>query len=543
MRRRSAREAAAGAGAPGVNTNHRAFQDLPAIARDLKAHAGASIVIAGEFQPPEVHALAHAMNASLGNVGKTVMYTDAMEDTGPAGAAQADHMQSLRTLVDDMNAGKVEALLILGGNPVYNAPSDLDFKSALGKVNWRAHLSLYNDETSEYCHWHVPAAHYLESWSDTRGYDGTASIVQPLIAPLYDGRTAHEVMARLTEQPESSPYNIVKSYWAGALDRQFRADVGNVGARRRHSEYGGGRGGRRRGGREGSGAAQSAAAQSQNAGQGIEVNIRPDLKIWDGAWANNAWLQELPNPITTLTWDNAVWISPGTAQRHGINDQDFVEVKYRGRAVTGAALLVPGHAPDSITIHMGYGRWRSGHVSDNIGINAFVLQTSDAPGGGYGGEIRKVPGRAAFAAVQHTQTMEERDPIRIGTIDEFKKDPAFVNAEDKPLPKWMTLYPDYKYEGYKWGMSIDLNACVGCGACVIACQSENNIPVVGKFEVARGRHMHWIRVDRYFKGHWDNPELYFQPVPCMHCENAPCELVCPVAATVHSARRLEPDGV
>jgi molybdopterin-containing oxidoreductase family iron-sulfur binding subunit len=517
----------AGGGAPsgGGAGAAAAFKDLPAIARDLKAHGGASIVIAGEFQPAEVHALAHAMNAALGNVGKTVIYTDPIE------ANPVDAMQSLRELVGDMNAGKVEALLILGGNPVYTAPSDIDFKTAISKVKWRAHLSLYQDETSELCNWHVPAAHYLESWGDTRGHDGTVSIIQPLIEPLYDGKTIAEILALFTQQPETSPYNIVKAYWASRYTGgDFEATwetwvhdglIPNTAAVPM-----------------GAPPAPKAPAPQTAPTQGIEVNIRPDLKVWDGRWANNSWLQELPNPITTLTWDNAVWMSPGTGKRLNIADQDMVEVKYRGRTITGAALQVPGHADDSITVHLGYGRWRSGSVSDDLGINAYALQTSDAPGGGYGGEIRKVSGRHAFAAVQHTQNMEEREPIRIATLDEFKKDPAFVNAEEKPIPKWMTLYPDYKYEGYKWGMSIDLNACVGCGACVIACQSENNIPVVGKNEVARGRHMHWIRVDRYFKGNWDNPELYFQPVPCMNCENAPCELVCPVAATVHSAEGL-----
>ena len=517
----------AGGGAGGGGSTAQAFKDLPAIAKDLKAHSGTSIVIAGEFQPPEVHALAHAMNAALGNVGKTVTYIDPVE------AKAVDHMQELRTLTGEMNAGKVEALFIFGGNPVYTAPADVDFKSALPKVKWRAHLSLHQNETSAECNWHVPQAHYLEAWSDTRGYDGTTSIVQPLIAPLYDGKTAHEVMSLLTQQPESSPYEIVKAYWgaqrpAGDFEANWQtwvhdgiipntAAAANAGAPT---------------------AKAPAAGQNQNAPNGIEVNFRPDPTIWDGTWSNNAWLQEMPKPITTLTWDNGIWMSPETAKGLGISDGDLAEVKYRGRSITGPAIVVAGHANGSCTIHLGYGRTRCGHIGDNIGINAYQLQTSDAPGGGYGGELRKAGGTYPLAFVQHAQSMEEREPIRIATLEEFKKQPAFVNEEDKPVPKWMTLYPDYKYEGYKWGMSIDLNACVGCGACVVACQAENNIAVVGKNEVRRGRHMHWIRVDRYYKGGWDNPELYFQPVPCMMCENAPCELVCPVAATVHSGEGL-----
>jgi MoCo/4Fe-4S cofactor protein with predicted Tat translocation signal len=525
---------AGGAGAAGGDTSVPAFKDVAAIARDLKAHSGASIVIAGEFQPPEVHALAHAMNAALGNVGKTVMYTDPIE------AKPVDHIQDLRELVGDMNGGKVEALFILGGNPVYNAPIDLDFKSAMSKVRWIAYLSLYENETSEHCNWNIPAAHFLESWSDTRGHDGTVSIVQPLIAPLYDGKTAHEIMAVLTQQPASSPYQIVKQNWSSQkAGADFESNwqtwvhdgiIPNTAAAAT----------------AGSAPAAKAPAPAQNASpNGIEVNIRPDATIWDGAWANNAWLQEMPKPITTMTWDNAIWIGPETAQRLGLKDGDMAQVDYRGHAVTGGVHLVPGHAKDAVTIHLGYGRTRCGHIGYNIGINAYLLQTSDAPGGGYGGEIKKVGGHYAFASVQHTQSMEEREPIRIATIDEYKKNPEFANEEDaKPQPKWMTLYPDYKYEGYKWGMSIDLNACVGCGACVIACQAENNIAVVGKDQVSRGRHMHWIRVDRYFRTEqakgvtWENPEMYFQPVPCMMCENAPCELVCPVAATVHSGEGL-----
>jgi molybdopterin-containing oxidoreductase family iron-sulfur binding subunit len=502
------------------------FKDIPAIAKDLKAHSGASIVIAGEFQPPEVHALAHAMNAALGNVGKTVMYTDPIE------AAPADPMQSLRDLVADMNSGKVEAIFIFGGNPVYTSPADIDFTSALAKVKWRAHLSLYDNETSEHCQWHIPAAHYLESWSDTRGYDGTVTIIQPLIAPLYEGRTAHEILAILNNQPATTPYAIVKEYWStrapGAdFDSNWQTWVHDGVVPKTAA---------------GAGSAVAAKAPAPtpapNPGQGIEVNIRPDLTAWDGTFANNAWLQEMPNPITTTTWENSVWIAADTAQKHDISDGHIVELKYRGRSLQGPAQIVPGHAKDSVTIHLGYGRWRAGHVGDKAGFNAYKLQTSDAPGGGYGGEILKVGGKTVFAAVQHTQGMEEREPVRIATIEEYKKKPDYVDENEKPLNKYLTLYPDYKYEGYKWGMSIDLNSCVGCGACVIACQSENNIPVVGKDQVIRGRHMHWIRVDRYFSGHWDNPELYFQPLPCMHCENAPCELVCPVAATVHSGEGL-----
>jgi Fe-S-cluster-containing dehydrogenase component len=282
-----------------------------------------------------------------------------------------------------------------------------------------------------------------------------------------------------------------------------------------------------------------AGGQSQPA-QGLELIIRPDPTIWDGSWANNGWLQETSKPQNKMTWDNAVWVSPTTSQKLGLNTEDQVELKYQGRTVTAPVFITPGHANDSVTIHLGYGRTRAGHVGNDVGFNAYLLRTSGAPDGGPGLEIQKAGGRYPFATTQHTQTMEGRDLVRVATLDEYKKNPQFVDAheEGKPLPQYLTLYPDYRYQGYKWGMTIDLNACNGCSACVVACQAENNIAVVGKIEVARGRHMNWIRVDRYFKGDWDNPELYYQPVPCMHCENAPCELVCPVAATVHSGDGL-----
>ncbi len=535
----------AGGGGQGAPPQHipaetsLAFDHIPAIARDLKANAGACIVIAGEFQSPEVHALAHAMNASLGNTGKTVFHTDAIE------ANPVDPLQDLRALVADMRAGTVDTLIIIGGNPVYNAPVDLKFRDALSKVKMRVHLSTYNNETSEWCNWHLPGVHYLETWSDTRGFDGTVSIIQPLIAPLYDGISPHQLISVLAGEGDRSPYETVRTYWqvqaggGASFDDNWQtwvhdglvpntvAAAANVtpAAAAAHPAA------------TTTATAQTPAGTGANGGP-IELIIRPDPTIWDGTWSNNGWLQEMPKPMTTNVWDNAIWLSPRLAQKFGITNEDLVEIKYRGNAVTGGAIVMPGHADDCVTAHLGYGRWRAGQLGNNIGYNAYLLQTSDSPAGGYGAEIRKVGPKHTFAFVQLTMTEQEREPVRVATLEEYKKHPEFVNEKDKPLPKWMTLYPDYAYEGYKWGMSIDLNSCVGCGACVVACQAENNIAVVGKFEVARGRHMHWIRVDRYFKGNWNNPETYFQPLPCMQCENAPCELVCPVAATVHSGEGI-----
>jgi molybdopterin-containing oxidoreductase family iron-sulfur binding subunit len=516
---------AAELGVSGVTSTSK-HPAIPAIAQDLKAHTGRCVVIPGDFQPPSVHALAHLVNAALGAAGKTVTYTDPIE------VRAEDQLASIKELIGEMNAGQVKTLLILGGNPLYTVPADLDFKSALDKVPFRAHLALYNDETSEYCQWHVNEAHYLETWSDTRAFDGTVSFVQPLIAPLYDGRTANEIFTTLAGEADKSPHDIVREHWQTASKS---ADFETYWQTALH---------------DGivpntslapiTVAAKPSALTHAPAPQGLEIQFRPDPTIWDGAFSNLGWLQECPKPETKMTWDNAIWISPATAEQHGIATGDDLQIKYQGRAITGAAFLLPGHANDTVTVHFGYGRTRGGKVCDEIGINAYLLQTSDAPGQGSGVEIAKTGGTHYFSTTQHTQTMESREPVRTATLEEFKKEPGFATEkeDDKPLPKYLTLYPDYKYEGYKWGMTIDLNACVGCSSCVIACQAENNIAVVGKAEVGKGRHMHWIRVDRYFKGTMDDPELYFQPVPCMQCENAPCELVCPVAATIHSGEGI-----
>ena len=516
---------AAALGVSGASSTGKLTQ-AAAIAKDLSANKGACVVVAGENQSPAVHALAHAMNAALGNVGKTVTYTDPIEGN------PSDQIDSLRELVADMNAGKVNTLLIFEGNPVYSAPADLDFAAALKKVGTKAYVGLFPDETADQCNWYVPSAHYLESWSDVRGLDGTVSFVQPLIAPLYGGKTAHEVISTLAGNPGQLPYDIVRAYWqtqnSGANFEIFWSKalhdglVPNTALPAINVTP------------------KTPPATPPKSGSGLEVMFRPDPTIWDGSFANNGWLQELPKPANKMTWDNAVWISPALAEQANLNTQDVVELKYQGRTVNGPVWIMPGHADNAVTIHLGYGRTRAGQVGNEVGFNAYLLRTSTDPNSGLGLEMRKVSSGYVFATTQHTQTMEGTAPVRSATLDEYKKKPQFVELteEDKPLPNYLTLYPDYRYQGYKWGMTIDLNACVGCSSCVAACQAENNIAVVGKLEVTRGRHMNWIRVDRYFKGNWDNPELYYQPVVCMQCENAPCELVCPVAATVHSGDGL-----
>jgi len=495
-----------------------------AVVKDLEANRGASIVIAGEHQPPRVHAIAHAMNQKLGNMGKTVLYTDPIE------ANPVDEIASLTELVNDMRGGAVDALLIIGGNPVYDAPADLNFLDALKKIKFRTHVGLYSNETAAWCHWHVPEAHYLESWSDARAYDGTISIVQPLIAPIYQGKTAHEVMNLLTNKADRSSYDTVRDYWKtqhkGADFEDFWQVSLNDGVVAGTAFA------------EKTPPAAKVPEQGTAAASGIEMVFRPDPAVGDGAMSNNAWLQEMPKPQNKMTWDNAVWISPKSAQHYGVATGDVIEIAYRGRKLDGAVWVLPGHADESLTLQFGYGRTRAGKVADDLGFNAYALRTTDAPWHGGGAEITRKSKGFRFATTQHAQTMEERDPFRVATFAEYHKEPEFARPEEKRVPQELTIYPGWEYRAHKWGMSIDLNACVGCHACTVACQAENNIPVVGKREVAKGRHMNWLRVDRYYSGAIEDPNMYFQPVPCMHCENAPCELVCPVAATVHSVEGL-----
>jgi MoCo/4Fe-4S cofactor protein with predicted Tat translocation signal len=497
-----------------------------AIAAELAAHRGRSLVVPGEFQSAQVHAMAHTLNASLGNVGRTVFYTDPVE------ANPVDELASLRDLVNDMRRGAVETLLILGANPVYNAPADLNFLEALKKVRFRAHLGLYNDETAAWCHYHVPQAHDLESWGDARAFDGTIGIVQPLIAPMYSGKTALDVVNVLNGKADRSAHDTVRDYWK---TRHTAADFEDFWQVALHDGL-----------IAGTALPEKTIQLSKTVAlptlpppAGLEIVFRPDPTIGDGtATSNNAWLQEMPKPQNRMTWDNAVWISPASARQRGLKTGDVVQIEFQGAAVSGPIWIMPGQADESITVHFGYGRTRVGRIGNNIGFNAYALRATNAMEHGVGANLARRSSGYPFATTQHTQTMEERDPFRIATYDEYRKDPEFAEPKERRIPKELSLFPGYEYSGHKWGMSIDLNACTGCGACTVACQAENNIPVVGKDEVAKGRHMNWLRVDRYFAGPLDSPALFFQPVPCMHCENAPCELVCPVAATVHSGEGL-----
>jgi molybdopterin-containing oxidoreductase family iron-sulfur binding subunit len=501
---------------------------IKTVVQDLQHHRGTSVVVAGRQQPPAVHALVHAMNRALGNVGQTVTYT------APVVARPVDQVASLQDLVQDMAAGRVEVLIILGGNPVYTAPADIDFAKHLAEVKTSVHLSVYHDETSALCQWHVPETHYLESWGDARAYDGTVSLIQPLIAPLYQGKSAYELLAVLMQQAEVSGHELVKAYWQGqhqgdnfenfwrtALHDGLIADTAlppkQVALRRELSME---------------------LAASPAPVSGLEIMFQADPTIWDGRFANNGWLQELPKPLSKLTWDNAALLSPSTAERLGLRNAEVIELHYQGRSVRAPVWILPGHADAAVTVHLGYGRWRAGRVGNGAGFNAYALRTSDTLWFGGGLELRKTGASYRLATTQHHHTMDGRSIILAAPLTYYLEHPQFVEAEIKKPQTDETMYTLYEYPGYAWGMTIDLTTCIGCNACVIACQAENNIPVVGKDEVIRGREMHWIRIDRYYKGSLDNPEVYQQPVPCMHCEKAPCEVVCPVYATVHDDEGL-----
>ena len=559
---------AAGAGVESLAGATSTFPWITQIVTDLRQHQGASIVIAGDGQPPIVHAIAHSMNNALGNVGKTVFYTDPLEINS------VDHRTSLQELVSDIDNGLVDLLLIIGGNPVYNAPADLKFTfERMQKVKQlRVHLSEYRDETSEFCHWHVPAAHYLESWGDARSYDGTATIVQPLIQPLYDGKTAHELLAIFSDQYDRRPYDIVRGFWQSEQSKTgsttdfetwwrqsvhdgfipntaFQTKTVSVQANL-------------------SSQLQTSLQNAGTAGSGFELVYRPDPSIYDGRFANNGWLQELPKPLTKVTWDNVAIVSPNTAQQiTGGPKQENAKkgrenyvptvdlVTQQGAKVRAPVWILPGQPDGVITVHLGYGRRLAGRVGGvatepQVGFDVYQMRTSWEPWFTTGVRVEGPNGTHTLATTQLHFNLEdpnfstqERDIVRSEKLEEFLNGQKHADEKhDHP-----TIYPEYDYKdqaenapNYAWGMAIDLNNCIGCNGCTIACQAENNIPVVGKTEVIRSREMHWIRVDTYFSGFDPNkPEgINFMPVPCMHCENAPCEPVCPVHATVHSAEGL-----
>jgi len=500
---------------------------LAAIIKDLAKHPSRSLVVAGLAQPPEVHALVHAVNHALGNIGTTVTF-HAPLDAGAIGAAPFSE------LANDMGAGRVQLLVILGGNPVFTSPVDISFGDLLAKVGLTIHLGLYDDETAARCQWHVPEAHDLESWSDARCPDGSVTLLQPLIEPLYHGKTPHELLAAFTDRPLRNSAEIVKEYWTsqppGALtETQWRRAlhdgvVAGTAPPPMPVTLRGGLG--------------AASRESGTAAGELELVFRPDPSVYDGRFANNSWLQELPRPLTKLTWDNAALVSPATAKRLGLKSEDLVTLNVGGRRARAPLWILPGHADDSVTVHLGYGRERVGRVGKHTGFNAYAVRLSASRWIAPDARIEATGKRYPLATTQDHGSMEGRPLVRHATLAHYLQHPDFAQEMEEAPPAGLTMNPPVKYEGHAWGMAIDLNACTGCNACTIACQAENNIPVVGKDQVLVNREMHWIRVDRYFEGEPESPAVHHQPVPCMQCEDAPCEQVCPVAATAHSSEGL-----
>ncbi|MBI3960856.1 MAG: TAT-variant-translocated molybdopterin oxidoreductase [Chloroflexi bacterium] len=510
---------------PGPENPHIPARWVEAVAADLQAHPGSGLVVVGDHQPPEVHALAHALNARLGNARQTVVYTE------PVAANPEAQDASLAGLVAAMAAGEVELLLIVGGNPAFASPADVDFAGGLAQVGMSVHWSLYADETAALCDWHVAESHFLETWGDVRAFDGTVTIQQPLIAPLYDSHDIHELLDALLHDEPASAHELVKNHWQTTHGDDDFEDFWRTSLH------------------DGVVAGSALPPLTLDVqldlaglpllsapGPGLEINFRADPTLWDGRFANNGWLQELPKPLTKLTWENAVLISPLAAEGLGLANGDWVEIAYAGRTLEGPVWLMPGHCPDAITLHLGHGHSHGGRVAIGAGFNAYALRTADALWFGSGASLRKLRSGYTLASTQHHHSMEGRALVREGTVAGYAENPHFV-AEMGGHAEEISLYPRVEY-ATAWGMAVDLNACIGCNACVVACQAENNIPIVGKEEVAKGREMHWIRVDSYFQGDLTNPAALHQPVMCMHCEHAPCEVVCPVAATLHDADGL-----
>ena len=499
------------------------------VAADLRRSTGEAVVIAGRRQPPAVHALALRINQALGALGATLTLHP-LED------AAAGSPDELRALTDDMRQGAISTLVILGGNPVYDAPADLDFRGALAEVAHSVHLASHRDETSGLVEWHLPASHFLEAWGDARAADGTRSVVQPLIAPLHDSRSTIELLGLLLAGEHRPGHDLVRETWADLLGE----DPAEHAWRRvlhdgvLHDDASPAI--------EVAGLTPVPAADSD--GGGLEITFHPSAATFDGRFANLGWLQELPDVITKITWDNAALLAPATAAELGLRSGDQVLLASRGRNLEAPVFVLPGQAEGSVALALGYGRTAAGRVGDGVGVDAYALRHSAAPDFDGGLELEATGGAYPLAQTQEHWSMEGREIVREATLADYRGSEGDLDrvfgGHRKPDPdESHQPFDAYSYEqGRQWGMTVDLNACIGCNACIIACQSENNVPIVGREQVSRGREMQWLRVDRYFSGDLGEPEVVFQPVPCMHCENAPCEQVCPVAATTHSDEGL-----
>ena len=517
---------------------------LTECANDLAAHPGRSLVTVGEQQPAWVQALVFGINQALGNNGATTL--GVRSDQKP--------VASISDLAAAIQSGAVQTLFVLGSNPAYNAPADLDFASLLKKVPESLHLGLFEDETAKLCRWHVPAAHYLETWSDVRAYEGTYSVVQPMILPLWNGVNELDLLATLAGRSKPQGPEIVRETfaqqfqgdddrWTSVLRVGFSPETEWPEAPLAFDSTG----------------AMNVFSEAKNLPQGLELVFLSSSSVDDGRYANNSWLQETPDFETKVTWDNVALLSPTTAKKLGVKANNFgpiykvaeklgnhidfdivadvIEIKAGDASITAAAYVAPGHADDSISLALGYGRTGVSALLDGVGFNAYPLRSADASRFRTGVEVEVTGKTYPLAQTQEHRSMEGRDLFREGTLKRYEGDSKFAQTMgmDGHIPPNISLYSHPPLTSpEQWGMTVDLNTCFGCNACVVACQAENNVPVVGKEQVRRNRDMAWIRIDRYFAGEPEDPEMLAQAVMCQHCENAPCETVCPVNATVHS---------
>jgi molybdopterin-containing oxidoreductase family iron-sulfur binding subunit len=499
---------------------------LKAAAQDLMQHHGHALVHAGREQPEEMHLLADAINASLGGFGATIRLIE------PVAVSPTPQRQSFEELVADMTAGKVDTLLMLDTNPAFTAPADIDFAGALRHVPLSVSLALYADETAEASTWLIPATHEYEAWSDARAFDGTITIQQPQVRRLYGGHSAQELLSVLQANTSPDDYALVRNFWQQEAQQKGQGDfeafwheslrVGVV--------------------KDSASPTVTATPRTDlvanlappaSAGTGLDLLFRPDLLVWDGRFADNAWLLEMPRPFTRLTWGNAALIAPATAKRLGVDTEDIVEISTQNHTLRAPVFVLPGQAADCVTLPLGFGR-RAGGLGVDVGFDSYRLRVSKSPWLAEAVAVTKTGETLRLATTQGHDRVAGRDLIHEGTLAEYQKNPKFL----EPQRNEESLYPSYSYPRYAWAMAIDLNSCIGCQACAVACQAENNVPIVGEDQVLAGRVMHWLRIDRYYSGSPDNPEIAFEPMPCMHCENAPCEVVCPVHATVHDHEGL-----
>jgi Fe-S-cluster-containing dehydrogenase component len=499
---------------------------LRAVGSDLVKNRGRCLIIAGERQPALVHAIAYALNDMLGNVGKTVRYTD------DALVEARGESHDLERLVRRLDAGDVETLVVLGGNPVYTAPADLGLGEAMAKAQERVVLGYFDTETTRLATWLVPEAHFLESWGDGRAYDGTLSLVQPLVRPLYDGRSAADVLAAfLPGFAGADTRSLLRESWRERLpdEREWEGTL-------------------RRGLLAESGFTPSAPSANWAAlatlahstqlpaarPDGLELALKRDPRVDDGRFARNPWLLELPAPLTTLTWENAALVGVATAAAYGLEDGDIVRLEAGSRALELPVLIEPGHAEDAVSVSLGWGQEGEAPWS-SMGANAYRLRTRAAPAF-LSVLVKKTGARRLLPRTQVHDLTHHRDIALSVPLAAFARghNPA-AEVQSRPLESFHNRAPDAEHQ---WGMSIDLSACVGCGACMVACQAENNVPVVGRLGVLKNRHMHWLRIDHYNESSSNQLNVVSQPMLCQQCEKAPCEYVCPVHATVHS-----PDGL